>query len=415
MNNWKLLWNLFANTFFNALPLIIMALLIMVFIDMARAQETPTFTHTWTEGEGIVSIPATNLPNYGETGARIEINWTPRIIHTTGTSQQIFQIPNHLGVWVWNDGIHGEWFNAAGERRLFRTRWGLPAPGVEIKITITWHVDYGYAVLVNDVLRIHDWQTMPTTVFPDVDITTGVYGGRIGGGSLLTGNFTVSLFDRRLDIDPCSVDVVGTINENVPLDNTGDWSQGIDPACESPTDSPPDPPDMADPIGEVILSWLLPTLNEDGTAIPTIGDAALLSTTIEYSICIDGSVGDTRLSVDVPMPDTTWQGSIITPGDWCFQAYVTNVGGISSAPSNIATKTILPAELFLSVSETTAYVLVKQINRLLLVVIGTVPLNTPCDGTQPVLGKHIVDRDLVQYTIPDHPDEFVVVAECAMQ
>lgn len=163
----------------------------------------------------------------------------------------------------------------------------------------------------------------------------------------------------------------------------------------------------------VTVSWTLPTLNDDGTVIPATGYASLASVTIEYAACIDGELSDPRLSVDLEPDRTSWNGNIMTVGDWCFTSHVTNEVGISSVDSNIAIKTIIAG--ILAVSETTAYVLVKQVNKLLLVTIGTIPLGTQCDDTQRILGHNVIDRDLVQYTIENHPDEYVVVALCSIQ
>lgn len=163
----------------------------------------------------------------------------------------------------------------------------------------------------------------------------------------------------------------------------------------------------------VSVSWSLPTQNEDGTAIPSTGDGSLLSTTVEYAACIDGALSSPRISVDINVPTNTWSGNIVTEGDWCFISHVTTVDGITSADSNMAIKTI--GEQVLVVIDNVAYVLVKQINRLLLVAIGTIQLGTPCDEAQRILGHHVIDRDLVQYTIENHPDEYVVVAGCGLQ
>lgn len=185
---------------------------------------------SWTEGDGTVSLPSSALRWFGQVEANVRVEWTPAMLFTEGGSQRILDIPNHLGIWIWNDGVHGEWFDEAGNRRLFRTRWGLPQVGQPIAIELTWDAA-GYATLVDGVLRIHDWQTAPTTVFPDPNITNGVIGSRMDGSHPASGSFTLTVNDPALSYDPCSVDVVGTINETVPNDNSGSWSQGIDPSC----------------------------------------------------------------------------------------------------------------------------------------------------------------------------------------
>ena len=86
---------------------------LVLFSFNAQAQ-----TFNWTEGDGTTSIPAASLDGFGQTAGHLEINYTPGTIYTTGVSQQILDIPNHLGVWIWNDGIHGQWYSRTGEPRL---------------------------------------------------------------------------------------------------------------------------------------------------------------------------------------------------------------------------------------------------------------------------------------------------------
>lgn len=185
---------------------------------------------SWTEGNGTVQLPTAAMPYFGQTEASIRVEWTPTVLPTTGISQRLLDIPNHLGIWIWNDGIHGEWYGGGTERRLFRTRWGLPAVGQTSVIEITWN-SAGYAVIVDGILRIHDWQVIPDLVYPDPDSVSGVIGSRVDGTHPAGGTFVLTVNDPALSYDACSVDTVGAINETVPLDNTGAWSQGIDPSC----------------------------------------------------------------------------------------------------------------------------------------------------------------------------------------
>lgn len=216
----------------------ILVLFLLLVGWVADAQEVPYFEYTWNEGDGPISLSREDLDHFGQTIGRFEIDWTPSILHTTGINQILLDIPGHLGVWVWNDGIHGQWYNEIDERRLFRTRWGLPAIGTEIKIVVTWD-PAGYAVIVDGILRIHDWQTPPTTVFPDPDIVSGVYGARANGGLPASGTFKLRAYNLAVPYDPCSVDTVGTINKSVPRDHSESWAEGIDPSCSAPT--PPTP------------------------------------------------------------------------------------------------------------------------------------------------------------------------------
>jgi hypothetical protein len=53
---------------------------------------------------------------------------------------------------------------------------------------------------------------------------------------------------------------------------------------------------------------------------------------------------------------------------------------------------------------------IKTKNRFVLLPVGTVPANTPCDTTQSVNGHYAVPRDAVTWSGTVEPD--VVVAQC---
>lgn len=289
--------------------------------DPPPTGEQPYFTLNWNEGDGIVPIPAEYMQHFGQSAGRVEVDWTPAMLHTTGNSQRLFDIPNHLSVWIWNDGIHGEWYDNAGNRRLFRTRWGLPAPGVESKIVVSWG-SAGYAVLVDGVLRIHDWQTQPTTVFPDPDAVSGVLGARTSGEHPASGSFALRAYNHPVDYDACSVDVVGTINENVPLDNTGAWSVGADPACVTGGIPGGD--------GSVTLSWINATENVDGTP--------LAPTDILAIGIYDAPSGLQIVSVPpVPMTHTLVN---VASGNRCYYGTTKHVNGQESEPSEPTCKVV---------------------------------------------------------------------------
>jgi hypothetical protein len=285
------------------------------FIFGPQPSQIPTYDLNWTEGDG--TVPIVELDMFGQITGRVEVDWIPRILKTSADaqrSQTLFQIPGHLSLWIYDDGVHGEWFNNSDQRRLFRTRWGLPAPGVEIQIIITWD-EHGYAVIVDSILRIHDWQTQPTTVFPDPDITNGALGSDVDGDRPATGSFNLRVYDLPKPYSPCGVDIVGTINEGVPDDNTGSWSQGIDPRCFTRS---------------ATLSWQNPIQYEDGTDL-------LLSDL--QGIGIYNSDTDEQITIVAPTPTTTVIDSLAF-GQHCFYSTAIDIAGVESIPSNIACKDV---------------------------------------------------------------------------
>ena len=276
--------------------------------------QTPAYNLSWTEGDGYVAIPEVDM--FGQVTGRLELDWTPRILDTISpiTPQQLLHLTGHLGIWIWMDGIHGNWYDDVSKvRRLFRTRWGLPAPGVEVKIVISWDQN-GYVVIIDDVLRIHDWQNTMTSVFPDSDITTGFMGNYSSGGRPATGSFNLRVYDLPMPYGPCGVDIVGTINETIPLDNTGEWSQGIDPRCFT---------------GTATFSWVNATKNEDGTD--------LLLSQIQ-SIGFYDSNTSQQITTVPPVPTTTVLD--VPFGNQCFYATTINTDAIESIPSATVCKDV---------------------------------------------------------------------------
>jgi hypothetical protein len=361
-------------------------------------QEIPLVDHTWTETDGLINIPTEDLIHFGQTTGRVEVIWTPGLLHTTGISQRIFDIPGHLGIWVWNDGVHGEWYNDIDERRLFRARWGLPVVGIPIKIVITWDTK-GYAVIIDNTLRIHDWQTLPTIIDPDPDITTGVYGADSTGSALLSGNFVLQVFDTPLLYNACGVDIVGTINENVPLDNTGAWSQGIDPTCIY--------------IGSATLSWVSPTENTDDTPYTDPGGYK-----IYYGTSQGGPYPDQVIISDPNILTIDIDG--LTEATYYFVATAYNVAGEESDFSNETSKVVEnvtvpkpPGNLVVSEDDLLAYSISQSNDRLVLFPVGTVLSGTSCEESMSANGKYLVSRDNVSWASSAQPP--VVFATCVSQ
>lgn len=167
----------------------------------------------------------------------------------------------------------------------------------------------------------------------------------------------------------------------------------------------------------VSLSWQNATQNTDGTAIPATGDAALDVTVLSYSECDPGDVlKPIRTTLEVPATVLGFTVEMTTPGDFCFAAYHRNVAGTWSALSNVAKKTVVgvpPVEPPLvdpKVIDTRAYSVAKIDDGFLLIVIGSVPLGTPCDINQTVNGKYAVPH--TEVTFSGINDSGTVVADC---
>ena len=175
--------------------------------------------------------------------------------------------------------------------------------------------------------------------------------------------------------------------------------------------------------GSATVSWNNATQNTDGSPIPTTGDDALATTTIEYSFCVNGDVDSNPLITVVPATVETHIIDDLAAGDWCFKAFHTNNGGINSDPSNIATKTILPNKPnppdILTITANIVYDVLKIEGRFVFQPMGTVPANTQCNPNYSVTGDlnlvtttmYAVSKDQVSWAGNQRP--LVIVAECS--
>jgi hypothetical protein len=106
----------------------------------------------------------------------------------------------------------------------------------------------------------------------------------------------------------------------------------------------------------------------------------------------------------------------LAPGSWYFGISAISNSHGESALSGIVSLTLqapLPTPLApqgLTIKANTVYTLVKRVDGFLLIPAGTVPLGTPCDGTQQVNGFYVVPRSKVAWLGSVKPD--VVVAKC---
>lgn len=163
------------------------------------------------------------------------------------------------------------------------------------------------------------------------------------------------------------------------------------------------------------INWTNPSQFEDNTTIPTalLGTGATVS--VDYGSCGANNV--------VVVKEGTATGAasaktiVITPpgaGVWCYQAKVTLTDGRVSAFSNGVTSTVVapnPKPPSLVVGPITAYTVVKQVDRFVMLPVGTVPAGTPCSPDQSVNGYNVVPRSAVVFSGSVKPD--VVVAQCS--
>lgn len=375
-----------------------LVLFLLLAMPVVQAQEVPYFEFAWTEGDGTVPIPSENIQHFAQTVGRIEIDWTPSVVRIAGPGMNLFDIPNHLGLWVYADGVHGQWYDDAGNRRLFRSRWGLTSPDVTVKIVITWN-SVGYAVIIDGVTRIHDWQTSPTIVFPDPDAVAGVYGNSVSGTSPAEGSFLLRVYDKAFIYDSCSVDTVGTINQGVPDDNSGVWDQGINPACFIG-------------VGSATLSWIAPTENTDGTPLIDLAGYNIYYGTTSGSYTSEV----TGISASV----TTYVIDGLSVGTHYFVGTAFNEAGVESVFSNETAKVIdpppgeipsPPTNLVIDEADLVVYSVIKVDDGFALIAVGTVPSGTPCDPENDVNQHYVVPTSLVTYFNPTTESQ-VVVASC---
>jgi hypothetical protein len=165
-----------------------------------------------------------------------------------------------------------------------------------------------------------------------------------------------------------------------------------------------------------------PTENVDGTPLTDLVKLTLYS--CEGEGCTPGAVRDTypttESGAETVMP-RTWvpTGNVGATRVIRYTATATDAEDSESAPSNIAeyrvTFITLPTEPnppLMVGSDLTAFTVVKQDNRFLLLPIGTVPTGTACDPTQSVNSHNVVPVESVDWTSETGSRPLVVVAKC---
>jgi hypothetical protein len=156
--------------------------------------------------------------------------------------------------------------------------------------------------------------------------------------------------------------------------------------------------------GEADLSWNAPVLNEDGSALTDLAG---------YKVYWGPTSGIYPSSVDVA-DVTAHTVADLTEGGWFFAVTAYDTAGNESGESNEVSKIISIAPMppsLLTVTNLTAFTIVKQENRFILLAVGSVPSGTSCDSSQSVNGHYAVPISAVTWSGTVRP--VVVVADCS--
>lgn len=161
---------------------------------------------------------------------------------------------------------------------------------------------------------------------------------------------------------------------------------------------------------EATLSWTPPTQNEDGSPLTDLAG---------YNFYYGTATGVYDQG-PINLPDPTATEYVVTglanDTTYYFVATAYNTAGTESQYSGEATKTIgplapkAPTNLTVNPEDGTAYTYSISVDRLVMIPIGTVPGDTPCDTSMSMNGLYRVDRDSVNYVGSIQPP--VVFADC---
>lgn len=146
--------------------------------------------------------------------------------------------------------------------------------------------------------------------------------------------------------------------------------------------------------GEALLSWTKPEMNCNGTPLTDLAGFRVF-------------YGQGEEKIDDSLVDTI-QIKKLTPGTWLFGISAVTTAGVESYFTGPVVKEILPEE-FVTTAED-VYVPVRRPDRYAFIRVGSAPLGTVCDATQPVGIYHVIPKASVSWSGLVRPD--VVVAEC---
>lgn len=162
--------------------------------------------------------------------------------------------------------------------------------------------------------------------------------------------------------------------------------------------------------GTATLTWTAPTQNTDGTPLTDLAGYKIYYGTSATALTTVGTISS-------PTATTTVIPSLGV-GTWYFAMTAFNAAGAESARTATVSKVITapPPKVpnppgGLTVTVTTAFTVVKQRDRFVMLPVGTVPPDTVCDTSQSVNGYYVVPRSAVTWSGSVKPE--VVVASCS--
>ncbi len=154
--------------------------------------------------------------------------------------------------------------------------------------------------------------------------------------------------------------------------------------------------------GSAVISWTAPTQNEDGTPLTDLSGYRILYGTTSTTLTQSKQLTDASLR--------SYTVDNLPAGKWYFA--MTALAGASpvreSAQTNVVSKDIAAG---LTVKEPKVYQIVGTLDHVNLIDVGTVPVGTPCDATQSVLGRYVVPRAAVTWYGAVKPQAVVAVCE----
>ena len=166
--------------------------------------------------------------------------------------------------------------------------------------------------------------------------------------------------------------------------------------------------------GTATLSWTAPTQNTDGSTLTDLAGFKIYAGLVQ-----GGPYGDVSITINNPTTTT-----FVVPGlaEGTTYFFVTTAFNSASPVqesdfSNEVSKLIPslvplpPSGLTVDPGNLTAFDIVKQKDKYILLAVGTVPAGTACDPNQTVNGHYGVPSDLVAWFGNVQPP--VVVADCS--